>query len=314
MVSLRFHAWEGEDPWDQPLGRVRPRCGGDVGEDLLADLAQPLRHGRGGVDGASVPVPESRLTTTGVRVGSGSSANQGSARTRSAQAPSSWPGGRVWRGTSSGAASRSRRPTRPGTAPAQSSICWAGTARRGTAGCWRETWNHSLRLPSSSGSRPTSAVAGSYQEWSFRVPCNAQNSVPSAIVPPRHRFRQVSGISVSMYPRKGSSKMPTRSTSTTVRYRVRSRRLQLGPPNATKELISFGWSAVANQCAGDAGEGQEVVGFAFVAAVQAAAPASQAMVRSTCYRYRPNRFEYSTPLRARRWTIPRSRSQRRRWS
>src|SRR5699024_10684320 len=231
MVSLRFHAWEGEDPWDQPLGRVRPRCGGDVGEDLLADLAQPLRHGRGGVDGASVPVPESRLTTTGVR---------------------------VWRGTSSGAAARSRRPTRPGTAPAQSSICWAGTARRGTAGCWRETWNHSLRLPSSSGSRPTSAVAGSYQEWSFRVPCNAQNSVPSAIVPPRHRFRQVSGITVSMYPRKGSSKMPTRSTSTTVRYRVRSRRLQLGPPNATKELISFGWSAVANQCAGDAGEGQEV--------------------------------------------------------
>jgi hypothetical protein len=33
------------------------------------------------------------------------------------------------------------------------------------------------------------------------------------------------------------------------------------------EVISFGESAVADECAGDAGEGQEVFGFALVAAV-----------------------------------------------
>lgn len=32
------------------------------------------------------------------------------------------------------------------------------------------------------------------------------------------------------------------------------------------EVVSFGESAVADECAGDAGEGEEVVGFAFVAA------------------------------------------------
>ena len=37
------------------------------------------------------------------------------------------------------------------------------------------------------------------------------------------------------------------------------------------EVISFGESAVADEGAGDAGEGQEVVGFALVAAVQASA-------------------------------------------
>lgn len=37
------------------------------------------------------------------------------------------------------------------------------------------------------------------------------------------------------------------------------------------ELISFGESAVANQCASDAGEHEEVVGFALVAAVEPAA-------------------------------------------
>ena len=37
------------------------------------------------------------------------------------------------------------------------------------------------------------------------------------------------------------------------------------------EVISFGESAVADEGAGDAGEGEEVVGFAFVAAVEAAA-------------------------------------------
>lgn len=37
------------------------------------------------------------------------------------------------------------------------------------------------------------------------------------------------------------------------------------------EIISFGESAVADQGAGDAGEGEEVVGLAFVAAVQTSA-------------------------------------------
>jgi hypothetical protein len=37
------------------------------------------------------------------------------------------------------------------------------------------------------------------------------------------------------------------------------------------EVISFGESAVADEGAGDAREGEEVVGFAFVASVEAAA-------------------------------------------
>jgi len=37
------------------------------------------------------------------------------------------------------------------------------------------------------------------------------------------------------------------------------------------EVVSFGESSVADEGAGDAGEGQEVLGFAFVAAVESAA-------------------------------------------
>lgn len=45
-----------------------------------------------------------------------------------------------------------------------------------------------------------------------------------------------------------------------------------GPGTAAGlEVISFGESAVADEGAGDAGEGQEVLGLALVAAVQSAA-------------------------------------------
>jgi len=46
---------------------------------------------------------------------------------------------------------------------------------------------------------------------------------------------------------------------------------EVGCRIAYLEDVSFGKSAVADQGAGDAGEGEEVVGFAFVAAVQSSA-------------------------------------------
>lgn len=48
-VTLRLHGREAGDPGSQPAGRVLPGCGGDIGEDPLADLAQPVPHRRGGV-------------------------------------------------------------------------------------------------------------------------------------------------------------------------------------------------------------------------------------------------------------------------
>lgn len=64
---------------------------------------------------------------------------------------------------------------------------------------------------------------------------------------------------------------------------------------------------------GYADEGKEVVGLAFITVVEASA-ASQNTVLSITHRCRPSRWEDSMPLRAMRWRMPRSRSQRRRWS
>ena len=69
----------------------------------------------------------------------------------------------------------------------------------------------------------------------------------------------------------------------------------------------------ADEGAGDAGEGQEVVSFAFVAPVEAAAAGEPGHGCSIVQRCLPNRWEVSMPLRAMRWVMPRSRNQRRRW-
>lgn len=79
-------------------------------------------------------------------------------------------------------------------------------------------------------------------------------------------------------------------------------------------VISFGESAVADEGAGDAGEGEEVVGFAFVAAVESAAAGEPGHGAFHGHRWRPSRWEDSIPLRAMRWVMPRSRNHRRRWA
>jgi len=80
------------------------------------------------------------------------------------------------------------------------------------------------------------------------------------------------------------------------------------------EAISFGQVAAADQRGGDADEGREVLGFAFVAAVQAAEavePGDGALDRSAVA---AELLGDSTPLRARRGAMFLPRSHRRRWS
>jgi hypothetical protein len=89
-----------------------------------------------------------------------------------------------------------------------------------------------------------------------------------------------------------------------------------GIPFLRRRLIwrVCGSRAEADEAAGNGGEGQRVLGLAFVAAVQTAAAASQDIVRSIVQRCRPSRVEDSMPLRAMRCRMPRLRSRRRRWS
>jgi hypothetical protein len=60
------------------------------------------------------------------------------------------------------------------------------------------------------------------------------------------------------------------------------------------DVVSFGDSAVADEAAGDSGEGKEVLGLAFVAAVQRRQPPSRDIVRSIVQRCRPSRVEDSS--------------------
>ncbi len=109
---------------------------------------------------------------------------------------------------------------------------------------------------------------------------------------PRHRSRRIGSRSGG--PRSATGRWPGAEDV------EQTARLQLGKELIRFDLdvISFGESSVPDEGAGDAGEGQEVFGFAFVAAVEAATASEPGKVRSTVQRWRPSRCEDSMPLRA----------------